>query len=258
MEAAMAIAGSTARELIRSKSLYTVFFFAAAMLAVGALFGSVTIGDQVLVIKDFGLFSISICGVAFAVVSGASLLEKELARKTIYNLLAKPVPRWQFIFGKFFGMYSTILLMITLMTIALQAFLLLLTHRLDWELWIGVYFAALELSIICSAALFFSSIVVTPLLSGLFTLGLFVAGRSAEYLLYFVEQGTVKGLLASILEGAYVILPQLAKLQVSNEVVFGLSEQSFERALWGSLYAAGYSGALLAFAVLFFRKRDFN
>lgn len=258
MQQVLAIARITLLELIRSKALYSVFFFAAAMVSAAAIFGSVTIGDQVLVIKDFGLFSISICSVAFAVIGGASLLEKELTKKTVYNILSRPLARGQFILGKYLGMLGTICIIVALMMAALQTFLFFFTYSVDGRLWLGAYSIILEAAIICAAALLFSSIVVTPLLSGLFTFGLFVVGRSVDYLLYFIEQGTLQGVLASILKATYYLLPQLSKLQVSNELVFGIDEQLSARLSWGSIYSVAYSAILLAIAVLIFRRREFN
>lgn len=257
MEKVLAITLSTYRELVRSRVLYAVFFFVAALILVASAFGSVTIGDQILVIKDFGLFSISFCNIAFATIAGATLLKKELERKTIYNILAKPVARSEFIIGKFLGIAITIGLTMVLMMAGLQAYLLLFQGQLDSSLWIALYFYFLEVLIICAASMFFSSIVVTPLLSGLFTFGLFLAGRSVEYLLYFVQEGTLSGVAASICKGAYALLPHLSKLQVGNEIVFGLSPP-LAYAGWCGLYATSYAGILLLLSVVFFRRKEFN
>jgi len=72
---------NTYRESVRSKILYSLIFFAVIVVCVSAFFGSVTIGDQVKVIKDFGLFAISLFSAAYAVISGSALLSKELSKK---------------------------------------------------------------------------------------------------------------------------------------------------------------------------------
>jgi ABC-type transport system involved in multi-copper enzyme maturation permease subunit len=95
-----AIAINTMREAIRNKLLYSILLFAVLVVAVAALFGSVSIGDQMKFVKDFSLMSVSLFGVAIAVMLGVSMLNKELGRKTIYNILSKPVARWEFIVGK--------------------------------------------------------------------------------------------------------------------------------------------------------------
>jgi Cu-processing system permease protein len=257
MEKVFAITLTTYRELVRSKVLYAVFFFVAALILVASAFGSVTIGDQILVIKDFGLFSISLCSIAFSTIAGATLLKKELERKTIYNILAKPVERWHFVLGKFFGMTLTIALTMLLMMAGLETYLSLFQGQFDGSLWLALYFYFLEVLVICAASMFFSSIVVTPLLSGLFTFGLFLAGRSVEYLLYFIQEGTLSGVAASICKGAYALLPHLSKLQVGNEIVFG-QLPSLAYAGWCGLYATSYAGILLLLSVFFFRRKEFN
>ena len=76
-----AIALNTFREAIRNKILYSVIFFAAFLVLISALFGSVSIGDKIKVIKDFGLFSLSFCGAIITIISGTNLLNKELKQK---------------------------------------------------------------------------------------------------------------------------------------------------------------------------------
>lgn len=251
------IALNTFRESVRSKILFSIFFFAIVLVLVSALFGTVTIGDQVKVIKDFGLLSVSLFSVSYAVISGSSLLYKELAQKTIYNILAKPVHRWQFLLGKYLGMLMTVGVMVALMGLALSGFVMLFEGRLDVLLFQAYLFILFELAIVCAATIFFSSIVVTPILIGLFTFGVFLTGRSAEYLLYFVKEGSITGVLASVLEALYVIMPHLDILNPSNEIVYG-DIVSLEHTLYAAAYSAGYAGALLMLANWIFLRREFN
>lgn len=257
MRRVFAIATTTFRESIRSKVLYSMFFFAIAIVLVSALFGSVTIGDQVVVIRNFGLFSLSFFGVAYAVISGASLLAKELARKTIYNVLAKPVRRWEFLWGKYLGMLTTVTLMIIVMAAGLIGFTLFFDSNFNPAMIQATYQIILQLMIVCACTIFFSSIVVTPLLSGAFAFGVFLAGRSTEYLLYFVNNQSIKGILAGLLKGAYWLLPHLNELDMSNHAAYG-ETASLAFMLWSSMYAIGYSGILLVLANLFFLRREFN
>lgn len=256
MEKVFAITLTTYRELVRSKVLYAVFFFVAALILAASAFGSVTIGDQLLVIKDFGLFSISLCSIAFSTIAGATLLKKELERKTIYNILAKPVERWQFVLGKFLGITLTIGLTMLLMMGGLEVYLFLFQGQLDGSLWLALYFYFLEVLIICAASMFFSSIAVTPLLSGLFTFGFF-SGQIGRVSTLFYSGRNSFGVAASICKWAYALLPHLSKLQVGNEIVFGQTP-SLAYAGWCSLYAISYAGILLLLSALFFRRKEFN
>ena len=250
------IALNTFRESVRSKILYSIMFFALVLVAVSAFFGTVTIGDQVMVIKDFGLMSISLFSVAFAVISGSTLLYKELSKKTVYNILAKPVSRAQFVLGKYLGMYVTVAVLASLMGLGLSLFVSMFEGRADMLLFEAYFYILLELLIVCAAAMFFSSIVVTPMLSGLFTFGVFLAGRSAAQMLYFVSPQS-DSLGATAIRFLCSILPRLDILNVGNDLVYGASI-SKDHLLWAVLYALAYSGVLLILASVIFKRREFN
>ena len=252
------IALTTYRELVRSRILFVVIFFAVILVAVSALFGTVTIGDQIKIVKDFGLMSISLCSTAFAMISGTALLNKELSRKTIYNILAKPVERWDFIVGKYLGMLATATLLVVLMSLGLELFLLALEGHFSALVLEAALFIVFELIIICAAAIFFSSIVVTPVLAGLFTFGIFVAGRSCEYLLYFLYHEETQSVFArTLLQLSYLALPHLDRLNISDNAVYGVGV-SLAYVVLSLLHAVGYAAAMLVFAHLIFSRRDFN
>ncbi len=256
LERILVIAINTYRESVRSKLIYSVFFFAAVLVCVSALFGSVTIGDQVKVIKDFGLFAICFFSVAYAVISGATLLQKELTRKTIYNILSKPVRRSEFVLGKYLGMLLTVALLIALMTLALAVFTFFFESRIDWLLAQAAFFIFLQLAIVCAVTLFFSSIVVTPLLSGAFTFAIFLVGRSTEYILRFIDIQPLP-LVRHVLRGVYTVLPHLNALDVSDRIVYAIPAAP-DAMFWSFAYAAAYAGALLVPAILIFARREFN
>lgn len=246
------IALTTLRELIRSKILYVVMFFAISVIALSSFFGRVTIGGYGRVVRDFGLSSVSLFSVAFAVIGGASLLQKELSKKTIYNVLSKAVYRAEFLFGKCLGMILTGLILIAMMGCALSTYLTLIEGHFSTSLLYGYLFISLELMIVCSATIFFSSIVVTPLLSGLFAFCIFVAGRSTYHLITFA-----KGYESRAAEIASNFLPRLDLLNIIDDVVYD-ELPAFSQILWSILYSLSYSLILVVIGAFFFRRRDFN
>jgi ABC-type transport system involved in multi-copper enzyme maturation permease subunit len=218
----LAIALNTSREAIRNKVLYSIFFFACLVTGVSAAFGSVSMGSTIKFVKDFSLFSISIFGVTTTVVLGVTLLSRELGKRTIYNILSKPVARWEFLFGKFLGLLTTLAIMMLLMTAALLVLLWFLEHRVDWELLPVIGTMMLELTVLLAVAIFFSSIVVTPALAGLFTVGTFIAGRSSSVLSYFFS-GDQPEALRYASKALYLILPHLDRFYVADGIVSGVS-----------------------------------
>lgn len=253
------IALNTFRESIRSKILYSVFLFAILLLLASTFFGTVTIGDQIKVIKDFGLFGISLFSVAYVVIAGATLLQKELAKKTIYNILGKSVQRSEFIVGKYLGLLSTAILLTLVMSLGLLAYLYLFENKLDFLILYAAAYLIFELIIVCAASIFFSAIVVTPVLAGLFTFGIFLAGRSSQYLSYFIEQEGLQSYAEKFLKVVHYSLPNLDKLNVINDVVYmNLSMVSPEKIIWSSIYAVSYAAILLTIATIIFNRREFN
>ena len=249
-----AIALNTAREAIRNKLLYSILFFAVVVVAVAALFGSVSIGDPMKFVKDFSLMSVSLFGVAIAVMLGVSMLHKEINRKTIYNILAKPVARWEFIVGKFLGLVATLTLVVALMTAALLAIVAVFEGHIDWTLALGAQMTVLELMILVAVALFVSAVVVTPTIAGLVTAAAFVAGRCAGYLEYFGGPDQPLA-LRGVARGLYWVLPHLDRLNVANQVAYG-DPVAASYVLTVAVYAFAYTGILLLFAIFMFSRRE--
>jgi len=95
------IAKNTFKEVIRDKILYNILFFAILIIGFSVLLGKLSLGEQLKMIKDMGLSCISLFGTIIAIFVGISLVFKEIDKKTIYTIIAKPVSRKQFLLGKF-------------------------------------------------------------------------------------------------------------------------------------------------------------
>jgi ABC-type transport system involved in multi-copper enzyme maturation permease subunit len=255
MRKTLALALNTAREAVRNRILYSILFFAVLMVAVAAMFGAASIGDQAKYMTDFSLMSVSLFGVIIAIVLGVNLLHQELGKKTIFNILSKPVARWQFIVGKFLGLLATLSLIVTVMSIGVVAAFALLTGRLDPGLMVASFAALLEIMMVIAVALFFSSLVVTPSLAGMFTAATFIAGRSAGYLLYFLKDDAPPGVRA-VAQTLYWTLPRLDRFTVADQVVYGtLPDPSYLAVL--VVYALAYAGILLLLSIGIFSRREF-
>jgi len=249
-----AIALNTFKEAIRDRILYLLFFFAAISLAFSRLLAVLTVGDRVKIIKDVGLASISVFGVLMAILIGTGLVYKEIDKKTIYTLLAKPIRRWQFLLGKFFGLALTLFVMILAMGIIFLAIVLLHTGKLDGRLLLAILFIFLELILITAVAILFSCF-STPILSSIFSLSFYLIGHLSwglETLILRTRSGTAR----AAIRGLSAILPDLENFNFKTEVVHGLAvDPKFY--LFSALYGLVYTIFILTLAVLIFKKRDF-
>ena len=148
------------------------------MIGAAIFVGQISIGIERLVIINLGLSAISIFGLVMAVFIGVGLVYKEMEKRTLYSLLAKPIRRWEFLVGKYAGLLLTLAVNTALMTLGLAAALYYVGRpflRSDSSVLVAVYFILLELALVTAIALFFSCF-SSPMLSTLFTLGIYVTG----------------------------------------------------------------------------------
>src|SRR3954469_19470432 len=123
MSATLAIAVNAFRESVRDKVLYNLVLFAILLIGASYVIGQLTAGQDVKIIKDLGLAATSVFGLFIAVFIGIGLVSKEVERRSIYSLLAKPIHRYQLVIGKYCGLVLTLAVNVAVMTVALYGVL---------------------------------------------------------------------------------------------------------------------------------------
>ncbi|MFW6128975.1 MAG: ABC transporter permease [Candidatus Aminicenantaceae bacterium] len=249
-----AIAFNTFKEAIRDRILYVLLFFSVACIIFSRVLALLTVGDRVKVIKDVGLASISIFGVLIAILIGTGLVYKEIEKKTIYTLISKPIHRYQFLLGKFFGLALTLLIIISLMSLFFLALVFLHTFSVEWKLLLAIYFIYIELLFITAMSILFSCF-STPILSSIFSLSVYLIGHLSWGLEQFINK-MPSGFAKCVTQFFYIFLPDLEKFNFRTEVVHNLPIPN-EFFLYSTLYGLALTLFVLALATLIFRKRDF-
>jgi len=249
-----AIALNTFREAIRDRVLYLLLAFALILIGVSRLLSLLTVGNEEKIIKDVGLSALSLFGVLTAVFVGVNLVYKEIERRTVYTLLANPVRRWQFVFGKFVGLLAVLAMNLGLMTAALFA-ILLWRGESPWPLLPAVLLILVELAVITAFALFFSSL-TNPILAAVWTFATYVTGH-LTWSLKLLKERMPDGAGQWLCDALYFVLPNLERLNVKQEVVHGLPLATKLVGL-AVLYGAGYAVAMLVLPSVAFERKDFN
>lgn len=249
-----AIAVNTFREGIRDRILYLPFFFALAAVVLSRVLAILTVGDRVKIIKDVGLASISLFGMLIAVLIGTGLVYKEIDKKTIYTLLAKPLERWQFLLGKFLGLVLILAVLTAVMAVVFLGVVLAHTGRVDGPLLLALLFIFLELVLITAVAMLFSCF-STPILSSVFTLAFFVIGHFSWGLQTLIDKAR-PGPSRTALRLLAAVLPDLENFNYKTDAVYGLKILPRYYA-FSALYGLAYTLFVLALAVLIFKRRDF-
>ena len=97
------IAANTFRKRYAT-AVYNLIVFALLMSGASILVGQISINIERLVVINLGLTAVSLFGMVFAIFIGIGLVSKEIEKRTLYTMLSRPVRRWEFIVGKFFGL----------------------------------------------------------------------------------------------------------------------------------------------------------
>jgi len=250
------VAINTFREAVRDRVLYNLVFFALLMIGASILVGEVSIGIDRIVIINLGLSAISVIGLVMAVFIGVGLVHKEMEKRTLYSVLAKPVRRWEFLTGKYAGLLVTLAVNTAIMTVGLAAALLYVGRPLvkaDTSILVAVYFILLELALVTAITLFFSCF-TTPMLSTLYTLGIYITGVFAADIRDFADF-TKSQSLKGIARTVYYLVPNFHNFNVIDLASHG---NSIPLKLIGenTLYAACYVSLVILAASAVFSRRN--
>jgi Cu-processing system permease protein len=256
------------KESVRDRVLYSIVAFAVILVAASLLIGQITAGQDLKIIKDLGLATIELAGILMAVFIGIGLVAREIDRRSIYSLLAKPLPRWEFIVGKYLGLVLTILVNVGLMTVAFYAVLAWIgwlspEHvRTSWEapaldpaLLLSIALIAAELALLTAVALFFSTFSSSALMSLVFTLGLWVAGVLSEDLRHFGD--FVVSPAVPVVQAIGWVVPAFSAFDIKGLVVHG-HVVSARLVAWRLAYGAIYSAVAVGAAIVIFSRREFK
>ena len=249
------IATNTFREAVRDRVLYNLIAFALLLSGAAILIGQISIDVERLVVINLGLTAVSLFGVVIAIFIGIGLVSKEIEKRTLYTVLSRPVRRWEFIVGKFFGLAGTLVVNTFFMGIGVFTALIYVSHKFhqgDASILIALYFIVLEFFIICSLSLLFSSF-STPMLSAVFAFSLFVIGSFADDLRGFAALS--HGLTRWVATAAAYLVPNFSALNVTSAVAHQQS-LSTQLILQNTLYALFYTVMALSGAVLIFERRN--
>lgn len=250
------IAKNAFREAVRDRILYNLILFVLLITASAIFLGELTAGQEARVIVNLGLSSVLLFGAFIAIFVGVSLVWKEIEKRTVYSIFAKPIGRGEFIVGKYLGLCSTLLLNVLVMGIGVTLALVYVGgSAMITGLWGAVFLIFLELTVVTAVAIMFSSF-STPALSALLTFFVFLIGHFSASLL---DLATSMGSKAAIgfFTFIYYLLPNLSNFSFITNSANG---QSPPAALLGGafVYAVVYDIILITITVAIFSRRNFK
>ena len=245
------------QEVIRDRILYIIGFYAIILaIAFRAIpeFAGTTSNK---IFLDFGLATMNVIGLIVAIFIGTGLVNKEIEKRTILVLIAKPISRSEFIASKYLGLSAVIGVLITAMTIIYLGFLQVgqVSYPII-SIFLATLFLFLQLCLITAVAItlgvFTSSLIATAL-----TFAVYLMGNVTQDLVALGKLSQNPG-MERITQSLYLILPDLSRLDLKNDAVYGLQALPDPITLVANAgYSLLYSFMLLAIAILIFLRREF-
>ncbi len=270
------IAGSTVTQLLRMRIVVFLVLFCVLVVAVGFSFPVLDPEQQLKMLKDVSFGALQIYALIMAVVATSLLLPKDVEDRTLYTILAKPVPRHEYLLGKLLGVLAVIAGGLVIMDVVLsfvlwqkqhsvladneaalmlqfsgkipaglleQANANLIAQGLTWYLHLAVWAIFLKAAVLASLTLLISCFASSTLFTVISGFGVAILGH-AEGLLrdYFFSggAGTFDKSLSALLA---VAIPDLGIFDAVDAVVSGkalaLSEMATMTGI-AALYVTGY------------------
>lgn len=249
------IAKNVFLEAIRDRILYIIGLFTVLMIAAVRLIPELSVGTEDKIILDFGLAVINILGLIVTVFVGTGLVNKEIEKRTVYILVAKPLSRSELIIGKHIGLSGVLAVLLMAMTVIYG--LILSLSGIDYpvgSILVTVIFIFIQLSLLTAVAILFG-VFTSSLLATLFTFGIYLMGNLSRDLVNLGDLSDNPE-IKKLMMGLYVVLPDLSRLDLKNDAVYGLLP-SMDNLFTNLAYALLYTMLLLSITIAMFARREF-
>ncbi|MCW5947095.1 MAG: ABC transporter permease [Fimbriimonadales bacterium] len=263
MSQILAIASTTLGEAIRRRVLLIILMVGLAFLIISPSLNQLTPRGERMVLIQMTLGILKITSAILAVTLTVYLLPNEVERRTIYTILSKPVQRYQFLLGKFFGSVGALTLMIGMMTLVLLVAFVIQQQTFDMKdlgpIIRSSIMLVFQMSLLAAVAMFFSTF-VTPVVNFFLTGLVFVFGTLLNPLFEALGERGNQPAMQVITKIAHYAVPNFSTLDISTNAAseagtrIGGSELVYMTQ--GMLYALAYIGILLILSVLVFDRKE--
>ncbi|MGK7878052.1 MAG: ABC transporter permease [Xenococcaceae cyanobacterium] len=250
-----AIAANGFREVIRDRILYFIAFFALLLTIALGLLPEISAGTDEKIFLDFGLGAIGLLSAVVAIFVGTGLINKEIEKRTVLTLIPKPISRTEFILGKHLGLSAVLAVLVAVMMVIYLGLLSLseISYPLV-SLVVSLLYLFVELALLTAVAILFG-VFTSSILATLFSFGIYLMGHFSRDLLELGKLSKNES-IEFFTQTLYLVLPDLERLNLKNEAVYGLLPD-FSELLSHALYGVLYTGLLLSIAIAIFSRREF-
>lgn len=255
MKALAALTLNGFREARRNRVTTVVLVFALVLILFSTVSMSLTVATFDRVMTDLGLGSMGIISAFLTIFLASGLVPREIERRTIFMVVAKPVSRTSFILGRYLGNVLTV----ASITLAMGALFVvqMLTQKAQLH---PTHFAAilglLLQVVLLSAVAFVFAAFASQFATTIASVSLYFLGHLASDLYSMAARSKVEA-LKWIGKGLYYVIPNLDRLSFIDRATYADPVTAAEL-VSASVYAVAYSAVMLVIACALFERRDFK
>jgi ABC-type transport system involved in multi-copper enzyme maturation permease subunit len=250
-----AIATNVFRETVREQVLYLSLLYTIIVVAAMVMLPEFSYDSSAKMIVDTGVAAIEIVSLIVAVLVGTNLINKEIDKRTIFILIAKPMHRTEFVLGKHLGLTAVVGALVSIMSLIFIVLMAIKQIPIPiGAILIANFFIFWQIMLVGAIAIFFGSF-SGSLIASLLTLCAYVIGNFSRDLLTLgeiSENPAVKNVTRTF----YMILPDLSRANLKNEAVYNILPSLLDMFSNG-VYILSYALLTLAIAILIFARRQF-
>jgi Cu-processing system permease protein len=250
----LTVAAQTFTEARRNRVFYSLFLFALVVVLSSVIFTEVTSTTMDRMLKDTGLAAINVFALALTVFTGVGIINREIDRRSIYTVLAKPVSRTSYILGKYLGLLGIILATSVMMFVGLLVVMKGYRTEIRAGIFLGYLGILLEVMVLGAVALLCSTF-TTSFISAFICAAVWLSGHLSTEFLRVVRKS--EGPRRVVGEAVYFLVPNLDRFNFKYQATYDLMVPG-STLLAVVLFALAYSAAGLVAAVMVFQRRDFR
>lgn len=245
------IAKLNASEWIRLKFFHIIIFFGLVFIGFSHMLSSLTFSVQERLLYDFGLAGLELGLIMISSLIGSHSIQREIDRKTLFVLLARPIPRSNIVLGS----WLSILVLCFLFS---SGFILSLiyssgssSHNLG--LVIATFSSLLKAMVISSFAIA-CGLLVRPILALCASICYWILCYSLPDIKYFLLKLKDQSFL-NLFDVFEKLIPQFY-LYNWKSYYYILNMPKGSEILWSFFHSLGWTFVWLFLATLFFRRKE--
>lgn len=221
MSRALIVARLSLLETARRQFYLLTLFIAFGLFVLPAVVSVFGITASARVVKDVSLTVMGGYAVVLAVFLGATIVPGEIERRTAFPILARPMSRAAWLWGKWLGLVGFVVLSLMLIGAVHCISASIFLETVEWSVWEAITLYGMEAGVLAAVCMWFS-VFSSPALAAVLGFAVYIlGGLSDAFIDTFSRPAEGIHMPASVMHFLKGCLPDFQLFQNKNAVVHG-------------------------------------